>query len=217
MEGVSETIKPILDKVIDFFHIFDLSYIISGFATTTSIYIWMDHHDAIPTITLTSKQLIVVGIMSCYVLGLLSFSVGRFFRRYIYNNIARRRIWHKVFTNLNVEENFQFVNRLVNANMSKEQFDLECIKKWDALRSDDSKKVTYNHLNRYWVMTATTDGLTFSSIVSFILIFSSSYSFCNCMYFCLFLTCAGIAVISFTRQANKSELNQTKELFITIP
>lgn len=76
-----ESLNKILDKIVDFFSIFDISFLISGIATFTilcyaawlfDLFVWFGN----------GINYIIYYIVLAYICGLISFAFGKFFRMY---------------------------------------------------------------------------------------------------------------------------------------
>jgi hypothetical protein len=206
MPGITESLKPIIDKLTDFFHIFDLSYIISGIGTSASIYIWMFYNDYLPQLDLSTKQFILIAVLVSYIFGLVSFGLGRIIRKSTFKILKCQSHYEKV------KEKLEIIN-IDNEN----DFDKQYWTKWSKLREDSQKSTSYNHINRYWVMTATYDGLISSFLISIILIATSFSLFDGWCIFILTELFFTISVYSMIYQADKNELYQKLEIFITVP
>lgn len=205
MSGITESFKPIIEKLTDFFHIFDLSYIISGVGTSTSIYIWMYYHNYLPQIALSALQFALVAVLVSYILGLVSFGIGRLIRKTLFILFKCKNQYEKVKENLGITID------------NKTEFDKQYWIKWSKLREDSSKSASYNHINRYWVMTATYDGLIFSFLISIILVATSFPLFKELYIFILSVIFLLVSLFSMIYQGDKNELYQKLEIFISVP
>ena len=166
MKELGEALKLIFDKVAGFFDIFDLSFLVSGASIFAAIVLWLKSHNYKLDLGsgLTNKLLI---ILICYVFWLLSFSVGRRIRQvvavaagWLNSDYSRLR---ELITDHGIEK-----NELIRAYFERETphaLDALYYRLWAELRQDQSLAPSLTFINRFWVMTATYDGLAASLLV----------------------------------------------------
>ena len=148
-------VQTILGRVGEFFHIFDLSFFVSGFVTVSAL--WVSYQDLGLERSFPYPSWVgaVAGLVACYVCGLMAFSGGRwlngilFRRTKLTNTMAAALKSHSLWT-----------ERLQTYASDEEKGDWRLyIRLWQQLASTMSKSAVFSHLSRYWVMAATYDGL----------------------------------------------------------
>ena len=162
--GVGEAIKAVFDKFSNFFDILDLSFFVSGAVAASAIWFACAQYKYQPVLglALMPSGAVVAGvILGCYILGLLCFATGRAWRRG--PDSVKDANEHSV----------KFQDALCGHDIAKLSPQLEYARMgtdrqytqrlyqlaWTVIREDESLKVSYALINRYWVLTATYDGL----------------------------------------------------------
>ena len=169
-----ESLNKILDRIIDFFSILDISFLISGIATFTilcygawlyDMFVWLGD----------GLACIIYYIVLAYICGLVSFAFGKLFSAYRKNKVqyCGQTAFMSCFTNTiiyvnNREEDDNKRLQVMEWTTDAENYYTEM---WYYIRSksDGQAKLSYNLLNRYWVSQAIYDGLLFPSLLSFAL------------------------------------------------
>jgi hypothetical protein len=80
MEEIGKALKIVIDKLSDFFNIFDLSFLISGLATSGAVFIWTKQRNMFADFEVKTIPMIILVIFICYIAGLISFTIGRWTR-----------------------------------------------------------------------------------------------------------------------------------------
>lgn len=179
MEEIGKALKVVFDKISDFFDIFDLSFFVSGFFTTSILLAWIKLRNIPIPISFTETKSIIIIALFCYISGLLSFALGRWIRMgilaYPSNLIRRKRQKPKSF-----DERFKKileahgmdsdpeVQSYLNRNEHRGIWRLYVLF-WAKLRNDEKHAKSLAFLRRYWVMAATYDGLSISVFISILL------------------------------------------------
>jgi hypothetical protein len=95
--SVSSGLSSILDRVGEFFHIFDLSYFVGGVLTLSAasfayfhiVYVGLESHYPLPD----SQWLrVIIMVISSYACGLVAFAIGRLIGTVYRRNILEGRI-----------------------------------------------------------------------------------------------------------------------------
>jgi hypothetical protein len=168
----AEGLRSVLERIGEFFHIFDLSFFVAGastFAALVVLYLRMDTPRSFPFADWVGA---VALVLACYICGLMAFTIGR----YINGRLFRRRIIAKKFELAlrQHEVTSPVIERYLTAEPKPRVWRLY-IRMWQDLAATRSKTVAFSHLSRYWVMAATYDGLGASfiawSLVSLLMIF----------------------------------------------
>lgn len=181
MDNQSTTEKPIqsglgsiLERIGDFFHIFDLSYFVGGTLTLMAIvfayyhlvYVRLLNHYPIPNEQWLTVLVIVV---SCYGCGLVAFSFGRAFGNRFYrgrvleNKLIERLGYHKVKDCPSIETYVRQLNGTDTTSEAKGEIRW-CLygRMWSEVAHENAYPVVLHHLMRYWAMSATYDSVGFS-------------------------------------------------------
>lgn len=168
-----EALNKILDKVVDFFSIFDISFLISGIATFTmlcyaawqyDLFVWLGN----------GIDCIVYYIILAYICGLVSFAFGKSFRTYglrIKRDKQGQTQFIICFNNVIKYVNKREPNedKLLTLFKDPEDAELYYSEMWSYIREKSASGATYNLLNRYWVSQAIYEGLLFPALLAFIL------------------------------------------------
>lgn len=184
MEEIGKALKAIFDKLSDFFDIFDLSFIISGIASTVAIILWGVQRDIIQTPEIKTTGEIIFAAIVCYIVGLINFASGRWIRvifygikdkKYPKRNHDKRsdEFLEEIIKAHNLSENIIFKDYL-NRNDSRGIWRLY-VRLWALIRKDDQFVNSLSLLKRYWVMAATYDGLSTSSLITLLLLIDSTF------------------------------------------
>lgn len=175
-----DALNKILDRIIDFFSILDISFLISGIATFTilcygawlyDLFVWLGD----------GLTCIIYYIVLAYICGLVSFSFGKWV------GVRRKNRTHKKNRAMDGKQT-EFMKCFTNAINYVNSREKDCNKRlqvmketkdaenyytemWYYIRSksDNKARLSYNLLNRYWVSQAIYDGLLFPSLLSFAL------------------------------------------------
>ena len=170
---LAESLRDLLKKFIDFFHIFDLSFFISGFATLSVLIFWGINKNLIKSlefININYNLLYIIGL--CYICGLISFSIGRFLRKEVYYRVLTPDV--KDFCDLEIRGYNNFLKyhfkKYCNVGSDDSIINKEYVKYWAELRENKNHLNSFELISRYWIKTAIFDGLSFSFLTSIIVI-----------------------------------------------
>lgn len=160
MQEWSAVIKTITDKIGEFLNIFDLSFLVSGAACLSGIYcIYITFYTPFNSIN------VPIAIMFAYILGLMCFTLGRWVRK----DLSRNRYADKF--NNRMQENIHAHNVAIISEYStyfkneRIEFEALYVRMWADLREAKDAKSSLGIINRYWVMSATYDGLAVTCLV----------------------------------------------------
>lgn len=166
LKEVGEGFKSILERIADFFDIFDLSFIVSGATTATALAFWVWRAEIvappIPTGWLAGVGLII----GCYVLGLVCFALGRWIRMGFTTRRSARKFdkkFREILAGHGLETESPFAAYLAREN-SRGIWRLY-VRLWAELRMTADLVPSFSLLRRYWVMAATYDGGAIALIV----------------------------------------------------
>ena len=154
-------LRSIFERVGEFFHIFDLSFFVSGamtFGAFAYLFLQMKYPCQFPFAPWVGTLAIIV---ACYVCGLVAFAIGRklsghTFRR---NKLQRTLPYALEVHNL--------TNEIIASYTVGKEPPLWWlyIRMWSEIAHEKPPPAIVHHLRRYWVMAATYDGVAFSFIV----------------------------------------------------
>jgi len=164
---INKGLSSILERLGEFFHIFDLSFVVAGamtFSALTFLYIKISLPFWFP---FQEWERVFVIIVGCYVCGLISFAGGRHINEY-----KRRRCLRKI---LPISLNEYNLCKVFIEHDDKQKIDkmYEHIYTlmWSKIVNEKPDSPALRHLMRYWSMSATYDGVAFSLIVWALVIF----------------------------------------------
>ena len=155
---IAEGLHSIFERLGEFFHLFDLSFFVSGattFGALTVLYLRLDLPRAFPFASWVGALALV---LACYVCGLMSFSAGRalngrlFRRRLLETKLPASLAAHGLTVDGAYYENAAGALSLYE-------------RLWQDLTHYRPRSLALSHLSRYWVMAATYDGLGVSFLV----------------------------------------------------
>ena len=158
---IATGLRSIFERVGEFFHIFDLSFFVSGtmtFGALAFVYLQMRY----PRSFLFPSWIAVMAlIVACYVCGLIAFAVGR----EISGQSFRRRTLERILPDALSAHNLG--DSIIASYTSNGETGLWrlYIRMWSEIAHEKSAPVVIHHLMRYWAMAATYDGVAFSFIV----------------------------------------------------
>jgi hypothetical protein len=163
--GIGEAVKAVFDKFSNFFDILDLSFFVSGAAAASAIWFLCRRYGLHPTADLGQGTTATV-VLACYILGLFCFVVGRTIRQEIDRRIYPNR-YEKAFKS-SLESHGLHKTEPYKTYLDRD--DPKSANKWlhagrlyglawTDVRQNDALKISYALINRYWVLSATFDGL----------------------------------------------------------
>lgn len=225
MKEIGKAFNSLFRKVGDFFDIFDLSFLVSGLFLVFSIFIWTSLIGFIIPIDFEQTPHIIVLILACYVTGLVCFVIGRWFRKIIFKVASHF---------LSIEEKYAFFLTLLKAHqldklvsfkeyLTENNFQPKrlYVKLWAKVRHNEKLEPSFSLLRRYWVMTATYDGLTTVALVWIGIMLDLTFNHPEIQFistaFGLFLIGVIIVIVfGCSIEANRYERNQMEEIVATI-
>lgn len=188
MSEVAKAIKPLFDKFIDFFDIFDLSFFVSG-ATFVAAIAWaqltpnLEVLLGIPESAPVESAFegmpgigVMVLVLASYISGMTCFAVGRFIRKLVYrrsDNAQRLTVLYKELEQHGmiakapdgdgwmVTDHGRKLGWLPRyfINGGKGQETALYVRMWAEVRQREIFAPSFSLLRRYWVSSATLDGL----------------------------------------------------------
>jgi hypothetical protein len=190
MEELVKVLKPLFEKLSDFFDIFDLSFFVSGFSTTLVIYVWGTHRNILPDIPLKDVSILYV-VLICYILGIINFAFGRLLRIFIsmFGKISNK---FKVSNIVRYNKSDELVKRIISAHgLDNQPIIVEYLNRqhtyrgvwrfyvrlWARIRREEDLSNSFKLIKRYWVMAATYDGLSTTCFITCILSLDATYGY----------------------------------------
>lgn len=156
----AEGVRSVFSRLGEFFHIFDLSFLVSG-ATTLGALLFLSGRLNL-SIALPDSSWIVgfALIIASYVCGLVSFAVGRSLNGRLFRQSALSHFKQAI-------EGQGLKGNIVTSFLQGEKQDgyplwRLYIRLWQQLAEKHPNSVAFHHLSRYWAMAATYDGVAFS-------------------------------------------------------
>ncbi len=164
---VANGARSILNRVGEFFHIFDLSFLVSG-AMTLCALICLSHRLGLSFDFPFSVWVEGLGIIiASYVSGLISFSVGRLLNTNLFRKPVLGKILDPALKQQGVTGPFIDFFRERDRDSAQQKWLLWRLymRLWQQLAAKHPHSVAFHHLSRYWAMAATYDGLAISLLV----------------------------------------------------
>ena len=186
MNELGKALQAIFDKLGDFFDILDLSFLVSGVATTGALIFWYYFAFGQIPFELSGTIRVVRMILVCYINGLISFSTGRWVRQIINNVVARfykkedrKQAFSERFRETLLAHGLEDHPKIKAYLTRTEETSVYrlYVRLWAELRHEHSIKPSLSLVKRYWVMAATYDGLSTSIAIWFLLLLELTIGF----------------------------------------
>jgi hypothetical protein len=220
MEEIGKSLKTVFDKVSDFFDIFDLSFFVAGIGTGSAlIYLYYLHNQGInlPFSSSFFRGLLVA--IFFYLMGLISFALGRFFRLDLFRKKAYEIMNKRLIVAIKVHglESKPEYSKYLNLPEGERGPWRLYVRLWAKLRDEPKLINSFTQAKRYWVMSATYDGV-FISLCTWIL--TALYLlFINTNLISIDPLLGGITILFLTvsaigckLEAQRNLLNQVEEI-----
>jgi hypothetical protein len=217
MADSESSLKTLIDKVADFFDIFDLSFFVAGACFCFGIWIFLYLNKLVPDLDLPKDLSFFFLIISFYVCGFICFCIGRMFRRSIHDR-------YEYFSKVMNAYDFPSNNRLKKLSDYKSKLGRPYLYVYLHVRLRESKYLVSSlpYVKRYWAMAALCDGLSvaiWSWPISLFLNSIVNKCMCQCTYpfYLLFV----FLIFSFLhyvlyKEANRYEDYQCDELVASL-
>lgn len=180
MKELGEALKLLVEKLGILFDVFDLSFVVSGITTFAFLLAMGQLMGFDIAVFFNFKLWWVLVILGVYVSGVVSFSSGRWLRQTLSHLIRGHDRLSDFDTKfgeiliahgLNKEDGFREYTEKAEFKGGWRLY----IRMWAELRHNDSAAPSLQLVNRYWVMSATYDGMSISLILwSGFFVFASS-------------------------------------------
>lgn len=165
LKPAAEGLQSILERIGEFFHIFDLSFLVSGAVAGAALICLCFKIQAAPRVTVTGWLGVFGVLVASYALGLMCFTLGRSLNGLLF----RRKVfpWHFQVALMANPSMAQLAREGEMASYIEDDRKLWWLylRMWQDLLRYRSKTVAFSHLNRYWVMAGTYDGLAVAFLV----------------------------------------------------
>jgi hypothetical protein len=161
----------VLQRIADFFDIFDLSFIISGAVTGTALcYLAWRAQTPLPPLPQGWSAAVAL-VVASYVLGMLCFAIGRWFRAPWRSKIVEGGKHDRLLTILEAHglSNTKPISTYLNRAGVRGEMRLY-VRLWAEVRQCPDLAPSFYLLRRYWVMAATYDGMFVALLVWVIVI-----------------------------------------------
>lgn len=226
---IPNALNKISDVIVDALSIFDYSYIISGVMSYLVVAFTLSYTDTYKFED-CGKLFIVISLFLCYVLGLMSWLIGKNLRR-ILRKICRYFRFqftcpsnYKMSFSTDFEEVFQdVVEGMGKSNHYKEisqNREVAYTYMWKSLYEDENNTTSVEvadikRIRRYWVMQALFEGLIGTCIISvlclFFLLLRSKINICS-LNFLFVIFAFVILILLLSKEARACAENQIKEV-----
>lgn len=168
LSDASDGLKGVLQRIADFFDILDLSFLVSGGACFSAVLYLLHVGGASFSWPNDAFERFAVAVFASYVLGLICFAVGRQIRRVI-ASFARSKLQDRM-TSVVAAHGLAddsichpYVERMKDAGEHTFSGEAQAyrlyVRVWSEVRDRVAIQDSMRLLRRYWVMTATYDGV----------------------------------------------------------
>lgn len=245
MTEAVQSLQALLGRISSFFDIFDLSFVVSGASSLAALFLMYKLNAPIGFPdwlgTVYGGILIVLG---CYVLGMMSFILGRIVRR----GIMRVYKWSRFDERLAQQVTDALREHDIKVKDDEHSTLAECVRKlhpqtehshrnkpldaklqpvalrlytllWTQVRQQHELAPSHVLLNRYWVMAALCDGMIVASILWFGVLVGSlpRLELLQVLFMAkLGVVLALLAFVLFVREAERYSVVQVNDLVSTL-
>ncbi|MEM6296458.1 MAG: hypothetical protein AAGA54_34650 [Myxococcota bacterium] len=155
MGSLADAAGKFAEKLADVLDVFDLSFFVAGSAALGALLVWLSHNGVdVPEGLSTDRAL--VAVIAAYVLGLVTYALGRAARKLVLTRIFRPRDtaaqMKELFTRHKLARVSDFATYESNWNALYSRL-------WVLVRTDPALRETYALVRRYWVLCAAYDGI----------------------------------------------------------
>lgn len=226
MSGLGDAASKIGEKIVDILDVFDLSFFISGAVVMAALL------QLFGPIDKALDELEGAGIfglvLGSYVLGLVCFAVGRPLRTRLTRN-SKRRLDHQLFHDALVRQGLgetgvsrdcllQYFGHGVEVEDPAVRMAMYT-RMWVHVRSYSELQQSFSLLNRYWVLSASYDGLAIAALVWLLPVwqrFASVPSLAEGIWAGLWTFAIVVALAACWHRAHEYKRYQIEELVATV-
>ena len=155
MGSLADAAGKFAEKLADVLDVFDLSFFVAGSAALGASLVWLSHNGVdVPEGLSTDRAL--VAVIAAYVLGLVTYAMGRAMRK-----LVLRRIYRPLDTAAQMAELFERhkLARVADFAAYAPNWTALYSRLWVLVRTDPALRETYALVRRYWVLGAAYDGI----------------------------------------------------------
>lgn len=162
--NISQGLGSIFERISNFFHIFDLPFFVSGSVILGSMFFggMQAFEIGIDSSPLPNWLTIFFTLITTYVLGLMSFTIGRKLNESLRSKILKEK-FEKAIEHHHLNE-IPTVKKYSLDNEDGENWYLYT-RMWQDLVAHRSGSKIFKHLSRYWALTALYDSLAFAFVI----------------------------------------------------
>lgn len=173
-DELTSGLGSIFSRVGDFFHIFDLSYIIAGAITLSAhVFFYIKLNLSFPDwFPFQQWEGIAIIIIACYVCGLFAYATGR-----LLSDIVRRKNLKSIMDDALIAHglnDLEIIKYYMNGHHEALYRQMWC-EIAHTISVDKSTQHYYQNLIRYWSMSATYDGIALAFLVWAIVLMYTHY------------------------------------------
>jgi hypothetical protein len=175
---VRQGLSAILERIAGFFDIFDLSFFVSGATALAAFSFWAWQNKFAVPVTTPAWLQVMAFVISSYVLGLICFAIARWPRRYLRwgrTEGGERDIFLEILRAHGLPDVPAIASYLSRTDARGES--RLYVRLWADTRQSPRLAPSFSLLRRYWVMSATYDGLVIALIIWAAVIGSLIYGF----------------------------------------
>jgi hypothetical protein len=169
LQALAEAIKPILQRIADFFDLFDLSFFVSGGISLMAV-VYLARGSGLEIPGEPGAAWALATLVLAYFLGLICFAVGRSFRRLLgwLRDLARggpglpfsRQLYDMVQDHGLGDDDI--VGTYVREQEARPRL---YARMWAEIRQRPELKESFDFINHSWVLAATYDGVAAAALV----------------------------------------------------
>lgn len=155
------------EKIADVLDVFDLSFFVSGSAAFGALLVWMSQQDNVPIPEDLSMDRALIGVIAAYILGLVSFAIGRAVREFVQLKISNAGKAEDEKSQHPLAELFvsHDLANVADFGNYKGKWSELYSRLWVLVRTEQSLRETYQLTRRYWVLGAAYDGLSVAAVL----------------------------------------------------
>jgi hypothetical protein len=165
-DEVRQGLSAILERIAGFFDIFDLSFFVSGATALAAVSFWCWQNGVSIRVEMPVWLQVMGFVIGSYVLGLICFAIARWPRRYLRwgrTEGGKRDTFREILRAHGLAEIPAIASYIGRADIRGEA--RLYVRLWADVRQAPGLAPSFSLLRRYWVMSATYDGLVIALFV----------------------------------------------------
>jgi len=167
MGSLAEAAGKFAEKMADVLDVFDLSFFVAGSASLGALLVWLSQNGVELPEGLSAERALVA-VIAAYILGLVTYALGRWVRRQaleplLGDNSGCMSELYDVHHLGRIPGLSQYVTK-----SSGEQTTVSgglYSRLWVLVRTEVGLRETYSLVRRYWILSATYDGIGFAALL----------------------------------------------------